>query len=243
MFRSRRADRPGASPASPLGGALAQAPRAPQFGIAPPAPSGPTEPRASSFGVSSLLGEDRAVRSVLVVCTGNVCRSPFGERLLQALAPGAAVESMGTHAMVGAPMDSLMAAELQARGGSATGFRSRQLGPEMPSADLILVMSRRQRQYLLEEHPGAMRRVGLLGDAASLAALVPPGETLRRSHVAQWARQAVPADAEIADPYKRGAAAAATAAAQLEENVRRLAAVLSPASPSHSDSPRQEPSA
>ncbi|PPK21650.1 protein tyrosine phosphatase, partial [Klebsiella pneumoniae] len=38
--------------------------------------------------------------SLLVVCTGNICRSPIGERYLQKLLPNKIVASAGTGALV-----------------------------------------------------------------------------------------------------------------------------------------------
>lgn len=207
---------------------------APRFGVPAPAPAPPriqdweeTGRPTSTFGVSRFLQPDGPVASVLFVCTGNICRSPFAERLLSHQVPGLEVASFGTHAMVGSPMDALMAAELAARGGSASGFVSRQVPMEAPSADLILVMSDRQRRFLLEEHPGLVRRTGLLGAIESLAALVPTGEPLLRSHVAQWARLAhSPVSAEIEDPYRRGPEASARSAERIAAAVAQLAPAL-----------------
>src|SRR5688500_16845956 len=51
---------------------------------------------------------------VLVVCEGNLCRSPLAERLLTSRLAGGEVRvaSAGVHAVVGAPMDASAAAEL-----------------------------------------------------------------------------------------------------------------------------------
>ncbi len=42
---------------------------------------------------------------ILVVCTGNICRSPFAEHMLQKLCPKLVVDSAGTGALVGHPAD------------------------------------------------------------------------------------------------------------------------------------------
>ena len=62
--------------------------------------------------------------SVLVVCTGNVCRSPFLQLALQRQLearrrhgePGITVTSAGTGALTGQPMDERAAAQATARG-------------------------------------------------------------------------------------------------------------------------------
>ncbi|MCI4181712.1 protein tyrosine phosphatase, partial [Dickeya dianthicola] len=41
--------------------------------------------------------------SILVICEGNICRSPTGERLLQQVLPGKTVVSAGWRAMAGKP--------------------------------------------------------------------------------------------------------------------------------------------
>ena len=52
--------------------------------------------------------------SILVVCTGNVCRSPAAERLLASkLGSTVQVASAGTHALVGQPISEPMAALLR----------------------------------------------------------------------------------------------------------------------------------
>lgn len=121
-----------------------------------------------------------------------------------------------------------MAAELARRAIPATTGVGELVGPKMLEQDLVLVMSRRQRAYLLDEYPAAGRRVGMLGAVPSLLASVPPGEVLMRSQVAAWTRLAAPDEAEVADPYRRGPEAASVAAARIEELVRGLAGVLAP---------------
>ena len=85
---------------------------------------------------------------VLVVCTGNICRSPAVERLLAAglgatfrgQGGGAAgarrsrCPRPGSGAVVGAPMTDEMAALVSAHGGAVTGFAARQLTAEMVAA-------------------------------------------------------------------------------------------------------------
>ena len=38
--------------------------------------------------------------SILVICTGNICRSPIGERLLRQLLPNKRIDSAGVGALV-----------------------------------------------------------------------------------------------------------------------------------------------
>lgn len=89
-----------------------------------------------------------ASRRILVVCTGNICRSPFIERLLRLhlSSTGIEVASAGTGALVGHPMDPLAAELLEALGADPAGHEARQLTPELiDTADLVLTATRRHR--------------------------------------------------------------------------------------------------
>ncbi|MDX9738299.1 MAG: low molecular weight phosphotyrosine protein phosphatase, partial [Azonexus sp.] len=57
-------------------------------------------------------------KSILVVCVGNICRSPTGEALLKSKLQGRGIEvtSAGLGALVGKPVDST-AAEVMATAG------------------------------------------------------------------------------------------------------------------------------
>ncbi len=114
---------------------------------------------------------------VLVVCTGNVCRSPFVERLLRAslASTGLEVSSAGTGALVGEPIEPRVAQHLLAQGGDPAGFRARQLTPALVAqADLVLTATRRHRGEVVVTHPKAMRYTFTLGDFAHLAASLGP---------------------------------------------------------------------
>ena len=92
---------------------------------------------------------------ILTVCTGNICRSPVAERLLQAgldqVQPGAfEVRSAGTHAMVGDPIQPPSADMIRTYGGTPDGFAARQLTPKMlRESDLVLAMTAVDRIVLM----------------------------------------------------------------------------------------------
>ena len=97
------------------------------------------------------------IRSVLMVCEGNVCRSPLAAALLAREVPGLEVASAGTRALVGAGAD-LHAVELMSeRSIDISGHVARTVDPQMMrSYDLVLVMTSAQREELLTRYPFAL---------------------------------------------------------------------------------------
>ncbi|MDR6173600.1 sulfate adenylyltransferase [Nocardioides zeae] len=164
---------------------------------------------------------------VLVVCTANICRSPYLQLALQAAA-GETVEvtSAGTHGFVDKEMDAEMAAQAVARGLDPAAFRSRPLTRELVAeADLVLTAEARHRTFVLEEHPAAFKKVFTVGQFARGVAGLPDG-TSPRDAVARLAASRPSADgADIADPYRRGPAAAAACA----DHIDRLVTEVTPA--------------
>ncbi|UEJ81113.1 hypothetical protein Bra3105_09565 [Brachybacterium halotolerans subsp. kimchii] len=167
------------------------------------------------------------VRSVLFVCTGNVCRSPFAERLLRVRAPQLEVRSAGVGALVGSPIESRIARELERRGASAEGFAAREVESADLSADLVLVMSSRQRGLLIDEHPRAARRTGLIGDLPALAAAFAAQETPRAA-IDAWTRRASRPALDITDPYRRSDELLTQVTDRLDDLVAVLARLLPP---------------
>lgn len=116
---------------------------------------------------------------ILIVCTGNICRSPFIERLLQLklderLSGSGArivVHSAGTGALVGSAMDPRSAAQLTAHGGDPAGFSARDLTSKLiAESDLVLTATREHRGRVARLSPAAMRRVFTFRDFAHLVA-------------------------------------------------------------------------
>lgn len=102
--------------------------------------------------------------SILVVCLGNVCRSPVAEFLFRRELDGRDIRvgSAGLGAMVGRPMDEEAAALLREDGIDASGHRARQLRPSMlREADLVLTMERRQLASVARLAPEASGKVFL----------------------------------------------------------------------------------
>ena len=114
---------------------------------------------------------------ILVVCTGNICRSPAVERLLAARLAGADVEvtSAGTRAVVGAPVSAPMVPLVRAAGASVEGFAARQLTvDQIREADLVIAATRGHRSAIVELVPAVVRRTFTLLELARLVAHVDP---------------------------------------------------------------------
>jgi protein-tyrosine phosphatase len=167
--------------------------------------------------------------SVLVVCTGNICRSPLGERLLtarQGLAP-MSVASAGTAALVGRGIDAPSALVLRELGGDPTGHSARRLTRDLANAsDLILTAETSHRSTLLQAEPALFRRTFTLREFARLGAGLDPlteqaSEAALRKRVLVvaeqrgWVEPAAPGQDEIGDPFGGGLDTARLIGAQI----------------------------
>lgn len=117
--------------------------------------------------------------TVLLVCTGNICRSALAERLGRAYlgergdGASAAVRltSAGTRAVVGSTMHPDSALVLQGYGAEPGDFVARQLEEaHVREADLVLTMTRAHRDDVLARSPRALARTFTLREAADLLA-------------------------------------------------------------------------
>lgn len=166
---------------------------------------------------------------LLFVCTGNICRSPFAERYARHLAGRVGMTqwsfaSAGVAAVVGAPMDRGMAAELTALGGDPSGFRARALDRAIiQGADLIVTMEIVHRSFVLDDFPGLVRRTFTLGQLARIAQEHPADvhgtELLTR--IGALRHRARDED-DIPDPYRMGPAVAHAVAARIAESLDGL---------------------
>lgn len=133
---------------------------------------------------------------ILIVCVGNICRSPTAEHLLRESLQGTdiAVGSAGLSALVGHPIDSTALAILRQHGHQPHPHRARQVTAELVhEANLILVMEHSQIQSVIRLAPEARGKTFLLG---------------------KWQ-----SDQEIPDPYRKGPLAFERAYALIESTV------------------------
>lgn len=120
-------------------------------------------------------------KSVLILCIGNICRSPVAEGVLKKMSAqhdlGLSISSAGVHAMVDEPAQPHSLTVAEENGIDITSHRARQLTTEIINAhDLVLVTDKTVLKILTRQHPHAMGKVKLIG------------------HFRQF---------EIADPYRK----------------------------------------
>lgn len=168
-----------------------------------------------------MTGDGRPGR-VLTVCTGNVCRSPLLERVLQRElddrwgAGSYEVSSAGTHGLEGYPMDERAATVLHDLGGSAEGFLARRLRPQwVAEAHLVLTATAEHRAAVVRSHPLALRYAFTFREFAALADRLaddqlpdpdaPPATRLRELAAALLTRRGprVVREPDIVDPFRR----------------------------------------
>ncbi|QMI05690.1 low molecular weight protein-tyrosine-phosphatase Wzb [Citrobacter sp. RHB25-C09] len=138
---------------------------------------------------------------ILVVCVGNICRSPTAERLLKHYHPELTVASAGLGALVGKGADPSALSVAAAHDISLEGHCARQLTGRMcREYDLILTMEKRHIASLLELAPEMRGKVMLFG---------------------HWDDER-----EIPDPYRKSREAFEAVYALLERSARHWAQAL-----------------
>jgi protein-tyrosine phosphatase len=191
---------------------------------------------------------------VLVVCTGNICRSPMGELLLRDGVNGLSVAersvvigSAGTYpGHAGEPMQPGAAEVMRERGISPEAFRATALTASLvDQADLVLTAERSHRAAVVRLAPSAVQRTftvvefgrlvaasGAVADAANTSpahafAHVLASATRMRGLVPAPEE---PADDDIDDPYGMPVSEFRRCAARLDEAFAPLLSALSSAS-------------
>lgn len=102
--------------------------------------------------------------NILVVCVGNICRSPSGEYLLKKLLPNKTVASAGVGALVGKPADKMATQVAAEHGVSLEGHEARQLTADLcRDYDLILVMEKGHIEAVTNIAPEARGKTMLFG--------------------------------------------------------------------------------
>ena len=126
--------------------------------------------RRRHIAVRERLSSMDRPRSVLVVCYGNICRSPYLEAVLKQAMPDVRVESAG-FVGPGRPVPPFALSVSAQRGLDMSSFRSRPLVPAIVrDCDLIVVMDGQQARHI-ERYFGVRRsRIVVAGDLDAIPA-------------------------------------------------------------------------
>lgn len=148
------------------------------------------------------------VLHVLIVCSGNTCRSPMAAAILRdlwyQLAPGEqlTVTSAGTSAFPGMEATDHAVAAMKKRGLDLSAHRSVTVTDQsLAGVDLVLTMTSRHKEYILLLWPQLKDKVLTLGEYAASGGDVP-------------------------DPYGGTLSQYETTAAELERVLRKVVARL-----------------
>lgn len=139
---------------------------------------------------------------IIVVCVGNICRSPTAERLLKRELPNVDVSSAGLGALKGHCADKDASTIAEMHGLSLDGHIAQQLNKKhCQSSDLILVMEKWQIEEVCKISPESRGKTMLIG---------------------HWNNQQ-----EIPDPYRKNMEAFEFVYNQLEQAIKKWALTLS----------------
>ena len=133
------------------------------------------------------------MNNILVLCVGNICRSPIAEVMFKQHFPDKKVWSAGLAALVGYPADDMAIKVAASNGLDLSTHQSQQVFSWMcQSADIILVMESVQKSELEKKLPLVRGKVFGLGELGKF---------------------------EIADPYRRPMSAFENAYAEIARGV------------------------
>jgi protein-tyrosine phosphatase len=141
---------------------------------------------------------------ILVVCTGNLCRSPaaerlLGDRLVKSKESRFELDSAGTAIVPGTEMHPLTAAALRARRVPCDGHVAKPLSEGLIGrADLVLTAERSHRTEVVARLAGSSCRTFTIGEFSRLA-----GPALRAGALDPWDLVAAAASMRVQIPLEK----------------------------------------
>jgi protein-tyrosine phosphatase len=105
------------------------------------------------------------IQKILVVCLGNICRSPMGEGMFRHALPTLQISSAGLGAMTGHGADPMAIALMSEQHIDIKEHRAKMITDIMArDNDLILVMDDGQKAQTLRQYPFARGKIFRLGE-------------------------------------------------------------------------------
>ncbi len=142
-----------------------------------------------------------AFDNILVVCVGNICRSPMAEALLKQRFPNKNIDSAGVGALVGHSADPAALEIMAKQDIDITSHIAKQIDENLAkTADIIFTMSDGQTKWIEERWPFCR------------------GKTFKLGH---WMSK------DIADPYKHEMSAFKTAYQDIVDSLEQWADKIS----------------
>jgi len=142
-----------------------------------------------------------AFHHILVVCVGNICRSPMALELLKQRFPNKIIDSAGVGALVGHPADPTALEIMSKQQIDITSHIAKQIDEQLAKkVDLIFTMSDGQTKWIEERWPFCR------------------GKTFKLGH---WMEK------DIADPYQHEMSAFETAYQDIVDGIEQWADKIS----------------
>jgi protein-tyrosine-phosphatase/predicted ATP-grasp superfamily ATP-dependent carboligase len=106
----------------------------------------------------------RRLERVLILCYGNICRSPLAAALAAQRFPNASISSAGFHSATGRLSPDFVVSAAERIGVDIKSHRSRRVDSKMISdAQLILIMDESNYEFLKRDFPQALEKTLFLG--------------------------------------------------------------------------------
>ena len=100
----------------------------------------------------------------MIVCVGNICRSPMAEILLKQYKPNLNIFSSGLAALIGKPADPMSVDLMQQKGLNLEHHRAQQINRVLiSSSDLILTMEKKHINAIQAQFPESRGKIHLIG--------------------------------------------------------------------------------